>query len=142
MFLATIPAVLFVDNFGRKVILIVGGIGMATSHFIVAGITGAFAGNWENNRGAGWAAVVFVWIYSICFGFSWGPVSWIVVSEVFPLGLRAKGVSLGVQSNWMNNVSLDQVSGQLPSCAVLILVSLLWLWQPRLLSQLANLAPL
>jgi hypothetical protein len=37
MFLATIPAVLYVDKFGRKTILIVGGIGMAVSHFIVAG---------------------------------------------------------------------------------------------------------
>lgn len=37
MFLATIPAVLYVDRFGRKTILIVGGIGMAISHFIVAG---------------------------------------------------------------------------------------------------------
>jgi MFS family permease len=105
MFLATIPAVLWVDNFGRKTILIAGGIGMAASHFIVAGITGSFSGQWESHRSAGWAAVVFVWIYSISFGFSWGPVAWIIISEVFPLGMRAKGVSLGGQSNWLNNVS-------------------------------------
>jgi len=104
MFLATIPAVLFVDNFGRKTILIAGGIGMACSHFIVAAITASFSDNWEAHRGAGWAAVVFVWIYAICFGFSWGPVAWIIISEVFPLGMRAKGVSLGGQSNWLNNV--------------------------------------
>lgn len=35
----------------------------------------------------------------------WGPVAWIVISEVFPLGLRAKGVSIGGSSNWLNNVS-------------------------------------
>lgn len=34
----------------------------------------------------------------------WGPVAWIIISEVFPLGLRAKGVSLGGSSNWLNNV--------------------------------------
>ena len=105
MFLATIPAVLWVDNFGRKTILIVGGIGMAISHFIVAAITGSFSDNWDSHRGAGWAAVVFVWIYAICFGFSWGPVAWIIISEIYPLGMRAKGVSLGGQSNWLNNVS-------------------------------------
>jgi hypothetical protein len=105
MFLATIPAVLWVDNFGRKTILIAGGIGMAISHFIVAGITGSFEGSWESHRGAGWAAVVFVWVYAVCFGFSWGPVAWIIISEVFPLGLRAKGVSIGGSSNWLNNVS-------------------------------------
>lgn len=106
MFVATIPAVLWVDNFGRKTILIAGGIGMAASHFIVAGVTGSFSDNWQNHRDGGWAAVVFVWIYSICFGFSWGPVSWIIISEVFPLGLRAKGVSIGGSSNWLNNVRL------------------------------------
>ncbi|KAL4800779.1 general substrate transporter [Aspergillus venezuelensis] len=106
MFLATIPAVLWVDNFGRKTILIAGGIGMAASHFIVAGITGSFEGRWETHRGAGWAAVVFVWVYAVCFGFSWGPVAWIIISEVFPLGLRAKGVSIGGSSNWLNNFAV------------------------------------
>lgn len=113
MFLATIPAVLWVDNFGRKTILITGGIGMAASHFIVAAITGSFSKNWPEHRDAGWVAVVFVWIYSICFGFSWGPVSWIMISEVFPLGMRAKGVSIGGSSNWLNNVrSLSLVIGE------------------------------
>lgn len=106
MFLATIPAVLYVDNFGRKSILIAGGIGMAASHFIVAGITGSFSDDWESHRTAGWVAVVFVWVYAICFGFSWGPVAWIIISEVFPLGIRAKGVSLGGQSNWLNNFAV------------------------------------
>jgi len=105
MFLATIPAVLYVDRFGRKVILIAGGIGMACSHFIVAGITGAYGDNWPEHRAAGWVAVVFVWFYAISFGFSWGPVAWIIISEVFPLGMRAKGVSLGGSANWLNNVS-------------------------------------
>lgn len=40
--------------------------------------------------------------------FRWGPVAWIIISEVFPLGMRAKGVSLGGQSNWLNNVSYRQ----------------------------------
>ena len=37
----------------------------------------------------------------------WGPVAWIIISEVFPLGLRAKGVSIGGSSNWLNNASDD-----------------------------------
>jgi MFS family permease len=73
MFLATIPAVLYVDRFGRKTILIAGGIGMASCHFIVAGITGSYAGHWSSHKSAGWAAVVFIWFYAINFGYSWGP---------------------------------------------------------------------
>jgi len=116
MFLATIPAVLYVDRFGRKTILIVGGIGMAVSHFIVAGITATYGADWEAaaaaqdgsspHQGAGWAAVVFIWLYASHFGYSWGPVAWIIISEVFPLGLRAKGVSLGGSSNWLNNFAV------------------------------------
>ncbi|KAI7544124.1 putative MFS monosaccharide transporter [Hortaea werneckii] len=110
MFLATIPAVLYVDNFGRKTILITGGIGMAVSHFIVAGLTGQYGDIWTSDAGgatgAGWAAVVFIWLYAIHFGYSWGPVAWIIISEVFPLGMRAKGVSIGGSSNWLNNFAV------------------------------------
>ncbi|KAH8801770.1 MFS monosaccharide transporter [Xylogone sp. PMI_703] len=105
-FVFTIPAVLWVDNFGRKSILIAGAIGMASCHFIVAGIIGAFHKDWKAHRGAGWAGVVFVWIYCCNFGYSWGPVAWIVVAEVFPLSMRAKGVSLGGSSNWLNNFAV------------------------------------
>ncbi|PGH14398.1 hypothetical protein AJ79_03040 [Helicocarpus griseus UAMH5409] len=105
-FVFTIPAVLWVDKFGRKTILIAGAIGMASCHFIVAGIIGGFAGNWESNRAAGWAAVAFVWIFIINFAYSWGPVAWIIASEVFPLSMRAKGVSLGGSSNWLNNFAV------------------------------------
>lgn len=131
MFLATIPAVLFVDNFGRKTILIAGGIGMACSHFIVAAITASFSDNWEAHRGAGWAAVVFVWIYAICFGFSWGPVAWIIISEVFPLGMRAKGVSLGGQSNWLNNVGSPGLFSALTFANLEAFHSLAWQWLHR-----------
>ncbi|GFF24244.1 probable glucose transporter rco-3 [Aspergillus udagawae] len=105
-FVFTIPAVLWVDNIGRKKILIAGGIGMAVCHFIVAGIIGTYSGQFENHKGAGWAAVVFVWIFIINFAYAWGPVAWIVVSEVFPLSMRAKGVSIGGSSNWLNNFAV------------------------------------
>ena len=45
---------------------------MAVCHFIVAGIIGSYSGNFENNPGGGWAAVVFVWIFIINFAYSWG----------------------------------------------------------------------
>lgn len=103
-FLFTIPAVLYVDKFGRKTILIAGGIGMAICHFVVAGIIGGVKNDWASNRAAGWVAIVFVWIYSANFGYSWGPVAWIVVSEVFPLSMRAKGVSLGKHASISNHI--------------------------------------
>src|ERR1700759_1782249 len=68
MFLATIPAVLYVDKLGRKPVLIVGAIGMAVCHLIVAGISGTFEDSCPSHQGAGWAAVLMVWLFVIHFG--------------------------------------------------------------------------
>ncbi|THW75977.1 putative MFS monosaccharide transporter [Aureobasidium pullulans] len=105
-FLLTIPAVLYVDKFGRKSILLAGAIGMGACHFIVAGLVGTYENSWASHVAAGWVCIVAVWIFIGNFAYSWGPVSWIVVSEVFPLSMRAKGVSLGGSANWLNNFAV------------------------------------
>jgi hypothetical protein len=46
---------------------------------------------------------VFVWLYIVNFAYSWGPGSWILIAEIFPLSIRAKGTSIGASANWMNN---------------------------------------
>lgn len=106
MFLATIPAVIYIDKFGRKPLLIVGALGMASSHFIVAAIIGTYGDNISDHKVAAWVAIVFIWIFAIHFGYSWGGGAWVLISEVFPLGLRAKGVSIGASSNWLNNFAV------------------------------------
>ncbi|EMG48521.1 hypothetical protein G210_0901 [Candida maltosa Xu316] len=105
MFVCTIPAILWVDKVGRKPLLISGAIIMGICHFIVAGIIGSFEGSFDVHMGAGWAAVVFVWIFAAAFGYSW-PCAWVVVAEVFPLGMRSKGVSIGGSFNWLMNFSV------------------------------------
>lgn len=67
-FLLTIPAVLYVDKFGRKSILLAGAIGMASCHFIVAGLVGSYEGNWQSHVAAGWVCIVFVWVSYILEG--------------------------------------------------------------------------
>lgn len=57
-----------------------------------------------------------VWIYIGNFAYSWGPVAWIVVSEVFPLSMRAKGVALGGSANWLNNFAGK--SSNTPPCII------------------------
>ncbi|KUL81931.1 hypothetical protein ZTR_10352 [Talaromyces verruculosus] len=110
LFFATIPAVLYIDQFGRKPVLISGALGMGICHFIVAGLYGAYGTNWPAHKAAGWVAVVFVWLYEVNFGYSWGPGAWVVVAEVFPLGVRAKAISIGASSNWLNNFAIGQAT--------------------------------
>ncbi|EKG21131.1 Sugar/inositol transporter [Macrophomina phaseolina MS6] len=110
MFLATIPAVMYVDKLGRKPVLIVGAIGMATCHIIIAVIVAKNQYSWESHQAAGWAAVCMVWLFVIHFGYSWGPCAWIIVAEVWPLSNRPYGIALGASSNWMNNFIVGQVT--------------------------------
>ncbi|KAJ6090454.1 hypothetical protein N7486_009269, partial [Penicillium sp. IBT 16267x] len=101
--LATIPAIMIIDKVGRKPLLLAGSIGMFFSMIIVAVIVAKCHNDWENHASAGWAAVAFIWIYIANFGYSWGPASWVLIAEIFPLSIRAKGTSIGASSNWMNN---------------------------------------
>ncbi|THV55895.1 hypothetical protein BGAL_0002g00500 [Botrytis galanthina] len=110
MFIATIPSVLYIDKLGRKPILTIGAIGMATCHIIIAVIVAKNRDSWEEHKAAGWAAVAMVWLFVIHFGYSWGPCAWILVAEIWPLSNRPYGIALGASSNWMNNFIVGQVT--------------------------------
>ncbi|ROW05798.1 hypothetical protein VMCG_05204 [Cytospora schulzeri] len=99
----TLPAVLFLDRFGRKSFLITGAVGMMICHVIVAAVEGSFEDSWPTHRGAGWAAIVFIWLFAVNFAYSWGPVSWVLTQEIFPNSLRSRGVSIVASTNWMFN---------------------------------------
>ncbi|KAJ6619789.1 general substrate transporter [Mycena sp. CBHHK59/15] len=117
MFLATIPAVIWVDQLGRRPVLISGAFLMAGCHFIVAILTGLYHDSWPSYvidstciAAAGWVACALVWVFAIGFGYSWGPCAWIIVAEIWPLSVRGKGLSIAASSNWMNNFIVGQVT--------------------------------
>ncbi|KAK4636496.1 putative quinate permease [Fulvia fulva] len=110
MWLATFPAVAYVDKLGRKPILVSGAIGMATCHIIIAVIVAKNQSDWESHSAAGWAAVAMVWLFVVFFGYSWGPCAWIVIAEIWPISQRPYGIALGASSNWMNNFIVGQVT--------------------------------
>ncbi|KAF7555418.1 hypothetical protein G7046_g6568 [Stylonectria norvegica] len=103
---STLPAMAVIDKVGRKPMLMVGSLVMLVSMIIAAVIVGKFSHDWTTHAGAGWVAVAFIWIYVGAFGATWGPVSWTLVAEIFPLSIRSKGSSIGASSNWVNNFAV------------------------------------
>lgn len=84
---------------GRRNLLLMGAIGMCVCQFIVAGVGTALPGQIPAQN----AQIAFVCIYIFFFASSWGPVAWVVTGEIFPLKIRAKGLSLTTASNWLLN---------------------------------------
>lgn len=62
--------------------------------------------NYGNVANSFFSISALIWVYIAGFGATWGPVSWTLVSEIFPLSIRAKGASIGAFSNWLNNFAI------------------------------------
>jgi sugar porter (SP) family MFS transporter len=88
-----------VERFGRRPLLIFGALGMVVCQFIIA-IAGTVDGK---NPTTVKVEIAFICIYIFFFASTWGPGAWVVVGEMFPLPIRARGVALSVSSNWLWN---------------------------------------
>ncbi|GAB5590991.1 hypothetical protein Unana1_05891 [Umbelopsis nana] len=106
----TIPAVLFLDQFGRRKALLFGAFFMAISHIIIAIIVGLFENDWAHHSTEGWVAVAFVYFFIANFAYSWGPIGWVYPSEIFPLRIRAKAMSVTTSANWMCNFIIGLIT--------------------------------
>lgn len=52
----------------------------------------------------------FIMLYNITYGFTWGPMPWLIPAEVFPLRARSKGMAIATTSNWIFNFIIGMVS--------------------------------
>lgn len=115
--LSTVPGMIFVESLGRRRSLMVGAAGMAVSQLLVAAVGTAV----PELRVANIILVVFVCCYIFFFAASWGPVTWVVTSEIFPLKVRAKSMSISTASNWFFNFAIAYGTPYLvnpgPGCA-------------------------
>ena len=98
----TVVAIMTVDKYGRKPLMIIGSVGMAIS-MILLGFT-FFLGQTGGmlTTGQGYAALAFMLIYTASFAMSWGPVCWVLLAEIFPNSIRA-ALSIAVAAQWIAN---------------------------------------
>jgi SP family arabinose:H+ symporter-like MFS transporter len=92
----TFVAIFTVDKWGRRPLLFTG-IGGAVVSLIIIG--GLFALNVTSGP---WI-LIFILIFIACFAFSFGPVCWVVVGEIFPNAIRGKAMALATFSLWAGN---------------------------------------
>lgn len=91
----TLVAVFTVEKFGRKPLLIWGSIGMGVGAFGVALTFG--------NASLSMITMLSIMVYSASFMFSWGPICWVLIAEIFPNTIRGKAVALAVAFQWIFN---------------------------------------
>ena len=91
----TLVAVFTVEKLGRKPLLICGSLGMALGAFGVA-VTFGHA-NLEL------VTAVSLLVYSASFMFSWGPICWVLIAEIFPNTIRGAAVAIAVAFQWISN---------------------------------------
>ncbi|MCC5654636.1 sugar porter family MFS transporter [Nostoc sp. XA013] len=105
--ITTLIAIAFVDKFGRKPLLIIGSIGMTFTLGTMAYIFGNApldaAGNPNLTGSAGTIALIAANLYVFCFGFSWGPVVWVLLGEMFNNKIRAAALSIAAAMQWVAN---------------------------------------
>ncbi|KAK1577923.1 hypothetical protein Q3G72_026019 [Acer saccharum] len=95
--ISTFVSMLVVDKLGRKTLFLCGGIQMFLSQILVGGIMEAKLGDHgEISRGYAYFVLVLICVYVAGFGWSWGPLGWLVPSEIFPLEVRSAGQSITV----------------------------------------------
>jgi len=94
-FAFTIIAIRKVDSYGRKPLMIIGAIGMSISMFSIG-----FA---FYSEVSGYVALFCMMIYVASFALSWGPVTWVLLSEIFPNNIRNKALAIAVAAQWASN---------------------------------------
>jgi hypothetical protein len=97
---STVVAIVVVDRAGRRILLLEAGVQMFISQTAIAIILAVGMKNGVSlSHSLGIVVVVLICVYVSSFAWSWGPLGWLIPSEIFPLEARSAGQSVTVSSN-------------------------------------------
>merc|ERR1711920_243251 len=112
-FLATCPAIYFIERLGRRLLLLSGAMVMLLASTLITVLGVAYT---TQNNGkievlddaAGMSIVVAIFVFTAGFAYSWGPVTWVYCAEIFPLKVRGQCVGLTTMSEWAGVFVVNQ----------------------------------
>jgi sugar porter (SP) family MFS transporter len=99
--LMTIVAIRLLDRVGRRPLLLTGTAGMAVA-LVAVGLTFAIGGN-QLHGGAAYIAIAGLLLYTGSFAIGLGPVFWLLISEIYPVRIRGRAMSVATMANWGAN---------------------------------------
>ena len=102
-FMSTMIVVLVVDKVGRKPLLIFGGLTMGVSMLLL--------GSLFHSQNTGWLGLIAICMFLAGFAVSFGPVVWIMLTEIYPAPIKGQAMSIAVGAQWIANLL---VSGTFP----------------------------
>ena len=91
----TVLAIMTVDKAGRRPLMIIGALGMSVAMFALGT---SFA-----THAVGLFALICMLVYVASFAMSWGPVTWVLLSEIFPNKIRGRAMAVAVAAQWVSN---------------------------------------
>ncbi len=138
---ACLVSIGLIDRIGRKPLLLIGSVGMSITLAVLAL---AFAsGSLVNGKlilpnEVGLTALIAANLYVMFFNFSWGPVMWVMLGEMFPNQIRGSGLAVAGAAQWITNflvsvsfpwmaksIGLSLTYGSYATCALLSIVFVL-----------------
>ncbi len=102
--LSTVVAIATVDWWGRKPLMFVGAAGMGASLLVM----GFMAQHAARPEAVAQGMLLFIMLYVVCFGLSVGPVTWVILSEIYPTAIRGRAVGLATFFLWMADYLVTQ----------------------------------
>jgi len=114
--LFTILAIVTVDRFGRKPLMIIGGIVMAVAmgtlgftfffSLVEVNVGGEMVNQFASRFAAG-SAFTLILLYIAGFAMSWGPVTWVLLSEIYPNRIRGRALAVATGTMWIANLIIS-----------------------------------
>jgi len=107
--MTTLVLSLGVEQYGRKALLVWGGVGQALPMFYIAGYRHIRQDS-DIIDGASYVAIVMIYLYVTFYSFGWSVAPWPAMSESVPTHLRSIAMSAGLMSNWLFNFTISKIT--------------------------------